>query len=516
MFLRLTICWVACSVNCVCVTIVAMGKKISEPSFAGIRALVMGIGLHGGGVATVRWLLRRGAMVTATDQKGREALAPSLADLRGLPVRYVLGRHDARDFRTHDLIIVNPGVPRESRYLAIAKRAKKRIENDASLFYRAFPNPTIAVTGTRGKTTTTLWIAELLKKKYPEVRPSGNTPERALLKEFDRIGKRHIPAVSELSSWQLEFLPAAGRAPHIAIVTNLYRDHLNRYGGKMEAYADAKANIFLNQEPHDALVLNRDNSWWKYFAKKQPRGQVFFTSMRPLPRGVGGLFVRDGYLILRRDGRERKLCRVERFRHAYGAHNVSNLLAAVLAVKLFDPAITITERDILRLPMPRMRQEIIFQRGRLTIINDSCATSPDGTIAALARFTQLGSETSKFKTSKSGKISQLVLMTGGTDKDLEFGLLAKAITKHIRPEHLILLDGSATVRLQKLLPAPYSSLEREHTLGECVEKALRITKHAKTNMIVLFSPGAASFEKFAHEFDRGEQFNKLVKKIFRT
>lgn len=490
--------------NRVRATIEAMRKTL-EPSFAGMRALVMGIGLHGGGAATARWLVRRGARVTATDRKGKGDLAPSIAALRGLPIRYVLGRHDARDFRTHDLVVVNPGVPRESPYLAIAARAKKRIENDASLFYRFFPNPTIAVTGTRGKTTTTLWIAELLKKRYPEVRPSGNTPENALLKEFDRIGKRHIPAVSELSSWQLEFLPAAARAPHIAVITNLYRDHLNRYGGKMEAYANAKANIFLDQEPHDALVLNRDNPWWKYFAKKHPRGQVFFVSTKPLPRSASGLFLRGGRLVLRRDGRERKLCRVEKFRRAYGAHNVANLLAAALAVHLFDPAITVTERDILRLPTPRMREEIIFRRKRLTVVNDSCATSPDGTIAALTRFSRLGSEASK-----------LILITGGTDKDLEFGALARAIKRHIKPEHLILLDGSATKKLLRKLKTQKSKVKIFQDLNACVTEAVAIARSSRGPATIVFSPGAASFEKFAHEFDRGEQFNKLVKKMFRA
>lgn len=473
-------------------------RILPERSFAGVRVLVMGLGLHGGGAATARWLARRGARVTVTDLRDHTALAPSLVALRSLPIRFVLGRHEEKDFLTHDLIVVNPGVPRESPYLAIAKKAKKRIENDASLFYSLFAHPTIAVTGTRGKTTTTLWIAELLKKKYPQVRPSGNTPENALLKEFDRIGKNtSIPAVSELSSWQLEFLPAAERAPHIAVITNLYRDHLNRYGGKMEAYADAKANIFLNQEPHDALILNRDNLWWRYFMKKTPRGHVFFTSTKPLPSNVPGLFIRGERIIFRNDaGKEQTLpIATRRFLMERGGHNLMNLLEALLAALLFDPEIHIHNREIMRLPVPRMREEIIARRGRAMIVNDSCATSPDGTIAAIKRFRNEG---------------RIILVAGGTDKDLDFRSLAKTISANIAPERLFLLGGSATEQLHRLLPSRFSRIPKYDTLEECVENAFLAAKREQGASVILFSPGAASFEKFKHEFDRGEQFHRLV------
>ena len=89
----------------------------------GINALVMGLGLHGGGVATAKWLLNEGAVVTATDKRSSEVLAPSLRALRGKKVAYVLGEHRKSDFRSHDLVVVNPGVPRESEYLVVAKKA---------------------------------------------------------------------------------------------------------------------------------------------------------------------------------------------------------------------------------------------------------------------------------------------------------------------------------------------------------------------------------------------------------
>ncbi len=460
-----------------------------------VRVLVMGLGLHGGGVATVKWLIKKGARVTVTDLRSETVLAPSVKALSSLPVRFVLGRHDEDDFRTHDIVVVNPGVPRESKYLAIAHKSGTRIENVASLFFHFTQNPVIGITGTRGKTTTSLYIASLLKKKYKEVRPSGS-PENALLVESERIQKKKIPAVAELSSWQLEFLPRSEKSPQIALITNLYHDHQNRYKG-MEEYADAKANIFLFQNEGDALILNRDNTWWKYFAQKPHRGRCYFISKKPLPKGCEGVYLeKNGMIVLRLNGREKKLFSSEKFSTLYGVHNLENLFFAILAVMLFDSTIHVNEKDAVSLPTPKMRQEIILKKKGLTIVNDSSATSPDGAIVAINRFKTLG---------------RIVLITGGTDKELQFEELAKTIRKNVLPEDTILLEGSATRKLQNLLkkniPPAYD------TLSECVTQAFLRAKVKKGKVVILFSPASASFEKFLHEFDRGEQFNVLIKKL---
>ncbi len=464
----------------------------------GINALVMGLGLHGGGVATAKWLLNEGAVVTATDKRSSEVLAPSLRALRGKKVAYVLGEHRKSDFRSHDLVVVNPGVPRESEYLVVAKKAKKRIENDTSLFFRYDDHIQIAVTGTRGKTTTTQFIAELLAKKYPLVRPSGNTPANALLAEFTRIKGKHVPVVAELSSWQLEYLPSAQKAPHIAVITNLFPDHLNRYRD-ISDYADAKANIFHDQEEGDFLILNKQNKWTGYFLKKKPKGSIFYTSTAALKGSSNGIYIKNDVLIFRADSTEQRLFSTKRFVQEHGVHNLENLMAAILAVKLFDPTIVVEENDVLRLSFPVMRQEEVYKKGRVKVVNDSCATSPDGTIAALLRF---------------HKDARIILIAGGTDKSLEYAALAKTIKQTLTEEQVVLLDGSGTHKLHEALrsfnPSTYD------TLSACVDEALIRTTHIKKgNVVLLFSPGAASFEKFLHEFDRGAQFNKLVKKYFK-
>jgi UDP-N-acetylmuramoylalanine--D-glutamate ligase len=457
-------------------------------------ALVMGLGLHGGGVATSKWLIKHGARVSATDMRSEHQLRDSLHALRHTPIRFILGQHREEDFMSHDMIIVNPAVPRESPYLRIARRNNKRLENDTSLFFRYIKNPTIAVTGTRGKTTTTLWIAELLKKKYHNVRPSGNTPENALLKEFERINGKHVPAVVELSSWQLEFLPVAKRAPHIAVITNLFPDHLNRYHG-MKDYANAKANIFRDQKKSDIVILNFDNLWFRFFARKKHKSQLFVVSTHPLPLRYQGIYLREGRAILRIKKKETEIVPINTFSEHFGAHNLENLLIALLAVRLFDPSIKVGERDILKLKGPRMREEIIVDTKRLRVVNDSCATSPDGTIAALNRFWD----------------DNAVLIAGGTDKELQFAELAQVIAKNVPTNRLVLLEGSATENLlRELRRLNYRAPKPKKNLRGCVVTTQKFVYGNSSKVTLIFSPGAASFEKFLHEFDRGEQFNKLV------
>src|SRR3989338_1535225 len=493
----------------------SMGKS-GEKFFSGKSTLVVILGVHGGGAATAKWLHKHGAKVTVTDLRTKAALAHSLK--RFTPkelkeIRFVLGGQHEKDFRTHDVIVIGPGVPRESVYLAAAKAARRPIENDASLFFRYVASPVIGVTGTRGKTTTTAWIAQLLKKKYGKLTPTGNNPEHPFFAELDRKKKKGTPVIAELSSWQLEYLPLSCCAPRIAAITNIYPDHLNRYRD-LKDYADAKANIFVHQKRGDALILNYDNPWHAHFAKKKLKSTLYYISKRELPSRLNGLFVRNGKFILRKKSKEKILGSGEGFAKERGEHNLENLLVAALAVALFDPQVKITERDVRALVAPHMRQETIFQNGELVVVNDSCATSPDGTIAAIKRFSQLGHPMSK-----------LILIVGGADKELKFDELAKTIRKHVEPEHLILLEGSATTKLIEHLqifnfPAcvrsragrQFSIFNKMPNLKACVAKAFHIAKEIKGNKVILFSPGATSFEKYLHEFDRGEHFNKLARK----
>jgi len=466
------------------------------------KVLVVGLGILGGGVSTCLWLLKHKAKLTITDLKQKKDLEKSLKKLKkySSKIKLVLGKHNKNDFKSNDIIVINPGVRvKNNPYLKIAKKKNKLIENEITLFFKFNINPVISVTGTRGKTTITNWIGHLLKGKHSNIIVGGNTPDNPMLSFLDKL-KTNIPIVLELSSFQLELLKAKYKAPKIAIITNLYRDHLNRHGN-MRDYARAKANIFQNQKNTDYLILNYDNKWTKFFLSLKPVSQIYFISHYPLPKNKNGIFNKNNKIYFQENKKKKLIFNVSKFVKYWGEHNVGNLMTAILASKLFGLTFIQTKKQIDSLPQIRFRQEIIFENKELIIINDSSATSPDATIAALTRF-------------KQGKNSNLILITGGTDKDLEYNELAKRIKKDISPKNLVIFNGSASKKLVKELnKIKYSNKYFVfESLEECFYYSLYQIKQKKKN-IIIFSPAAASFEKFKNEFDRAKQFNKLIKKL---
>ena len=374
--------------------------------FKNKKVLVMGLGTLGGGIATTKWLIKHSAKVTVTDLKTKSDLVSSIKALGSAAkkIKFVLGKHNVADFQRNEIIVVNPAVPRESKFLKIAKHSGARFENEASLFFRYTKNPIIAVTGTRGKTTTVNWIYQLLKRKFPRAVLTGNSSTNPMLKALDILDHKS-PVVLELSSWHLEFLPQTKRAPHVAVITNIYPDHLNRYRS-LRDYALAKTNIFINQKSNDYLILNRQNEWTKFFLNKKPKAKIIFPRAKAIKGG-------------------------NKFREIYGSHNLENLAMAVTAVELAGVPETLIRKSVSSLEPVKLRQEIIYSTKKLTVVNDTTATSPDATIAALKRFYD----------------GNLFLIAGGTDKKLEFNNWASAVKKYIRPEHLFLLNGSATKKM---------------------------------------------------------------------
>lgn len=464
------------------------------------KILVMGLGVLGGGTATCLWLLKHGARLSITDSRPKKDLEKSLKKLKkySAKVKFILGRHRVSDFMNNDVIVVNPGVKiRRNPYLAAARQAHKIIENEISLFFKTNKNPVIAVTGTRGKTTVSRWIGHFMNAAVPTV-VGGNTADNPVLSFLDKL-KKNTVAVLELSSFQLEILPMLAAPPHIAVITNLYVDHLNRHGN-MKNYALAKANIFKSQKESDFLILNYDNPWTDFFLSRRPKGHIYFISRHALPLSKNGIFEKNQNIYFQENGKRKLMLPAGKFTKTWGEHNLENLLNVVLAVRLYGLTMAQIKSRIGSLPVVKFRQEMIKQTSCLTVINDSSATSPDATVAALNRFDR--------------PQNNLILLTGGTDKNLDFMHLARKIKSKIQSKNLIILNGSASRKLtQELHKINYShTYSVFEDLSACLTYASKRLKRGKHN-IILFSPAAASFEKFRNEFDRGEKFNKLVKAI---
>lgn len=437
----------------------------------------MGLGILGGGVATTRWLVEQGAVLTVTDMKDEEALKTSLEKLNDIQSRinFVLGEHRERDFLDNDIIVLNQDIPSDNKFVDVARQASKIIENELTLFYKFCKSKNIvAITGTRGKTTTTNWTAHILNCWNPETFLCGNNPEKPLLQEIKNISE-NSPVVLEVPSFNLEIVDGENFRPHIAVITSLYRDHLNRHK-TMENYALTKANIFKGQTSGDYLIVDKENEWTEFFLKLQPKSEVVFYNEQ-------SFFSEDESL---------------KFVSQWGIHNLKNLFAASSAALAARVAVSDIKSAIASLPQIKFRQEKVFEDENLAIWNDTTATSPEASIAALERFVAVD--------------ENLIFITGGTDRNLEFDKWAELVGKNIKPEQLILLSGSATLKMKKALG--WADFNEFDTLEECLKKALEIAQNSsKTNIV--FSPGAKSFEKFKNEFDRGEKFNFIIKKLLK-
>jgi len=460
----------------------------------GKGVLVMGLGLHGGGVATVKWLVKHGAKVTITDLRGRIILQPSLEKLQGLPVQYVLGKHRTADFQKADMVVQNPGVPNDSPYLAIAKKFGARIVNEATLFFENVKSfHIIGVTGTKGKSTTSTLIHSILRLRQPKALLAGNIRTTAMLDILDRV-KPGTPVVLELSSWQLEGLFDIRTSPHIAVMTNIYEDHLNRYGSLRE-YIRAKERIIAYQGERDCAVLNFDQPVLRAIGKAHAkRGkQVIWFSRK---REVDGAYIQKGWVCVRDGAKGAKILPLSDARIP-GDHNMENVLASVAVAKLLHVPNAMIRKAIRRFRGVTGRLEYIGSIKGVRYYNDTTATAPDATIAALKALSAL----------VSSKTKNLILIAGGLDKDLAYVEMAKEIRRNIKA--LILFPGTATA---KLLSAGTGSVNvfRAQSMRAAVRIASKIS--AKGD-IVLLSPGAASFGLFLHEFDRGDQFVAEVKAL---
>ena len=457
------------------------------------KVLVMGLGLHGGGLATVRWLVKHGARVTVTDLKTKRELEPSLRQLPATErrrVRFRLGRHRISDFQTTTTVIQNPGVPRSSIYLRAARRAGATIENDASLFFSRCPAPIVGVTGTRGKSTTASLIAAFLAAGKQRVWLAG-LPQQPLLGMLDRIRPKDI-AVLELSSWQLEVLGSHRRSPQIAVLTNFYPDHLNRYP-TMGSYLAAKKHIFAHQPPTDLAIINRDNPTTKTVGA-QVRGRRLWFSKKQFAN-QNGCFVSRGTVWFRQNGRQTPLFTTADIRLP-GEHNLENVLAAACVAAALGVSSRQLKAVVKRFHGLDSRLQTVTRRAGVTYVNDTAATTPQATIAALRTV--------------SGRV---VLIAGGASKKIpaaEYQALAKLIAAACKAVVLFAGPGSELI-IRALRTVRFTPLVTEvPTMVEAVSIAASLSERGD---VVLLSPASASFGLFTNEFDRGTQFEAAVKTL---
>ncbi len=454
------------------------------------RITVFGLGINGGGIDTVRFLVAHGAHVTVTDIKTREKLAPALEKLKSIKgVQYILGQHRCEDFSHADMVIKTPGVPWNNRQIQIARESNVPVYTDASLFFLLNHQPVIGVTGSKGKTTTTNMIVHILlnARRDAVLVGAGQIP---VLGALERIKKGTVP-VFELSSWRLSALGKIKKSPHIAVVTNLLSDHGDYYRTK-GAYEKDKFFIAEYQKPEDILILNADDKNIAKWSEKS-RANIIWYSTMSIPKGHA-FFIKNDVVYERTEEEVVELYAVEDM-ETRGMHNKSNMLAATAVARCMDIPIADIKEAVKTFTGVEHRSEIIATINGVTYINDTAATIPDAAIASIRAYER-----------------PIVVIVGGSDKNLQYAEFANVLMT--APKGVVFLKGGATDKILAEIrkrDATYSPIIVE-TMQDAVMHA---QQKASEGEVVLLAPGAASFGIFANEFDRGDQFRDSVQALER-
>jgi UDP-N-acetylmuramoylalanine--D-glutamate ligase len=441
------------------------------------------VGLARSGVAASRLILELDGRVLASDSKPRESLSP---EARALAERCTLwtGGHPEAAFQGADLVVVSPGVPEDLPPLAAALARGIAVIGELELAWRVMEADVIAITGTNGKTTTTALTGELFGAQVRPVLVGGNigTPlsEHALRFPADGL------VVAEASSFQLE--TTVEFRPRVAAVLNLAPDHLDRHG-TFERYVEAKCRVFANQTEADCAVLNADDPPTAALAGRTRAHVVWFSRLRPLDHGV---FVRDGWVVAKLNGRVEPICPVAEI-PLRGQHNVENVLAATVCALWTGMAPGAIRGRIAGFRGVPHRIERVHDERGVVYYNDSKGTNVASTIKALESFTE-----------------PVILIAGGKGKGQDFGPLAAAA--HGRVRHAVLI-GEDRDKIRASLQSAGVPVEDAGSMEEAVRAARAV---ARPGEVVLLSPACASFDMFENFEHRGDVFKAAVRAAVRA
>ncbi len=453
------------------------------------KITVMGLGLHGGGVGTVKFLSEAGARIIVTDIKSKEELALSLEKLKGIKnVSFILGQHRPEDFEKTDLVIKNPAVPWNNKYIKSALDKKIPVEMDSSLFFKLCKNKIIGITGTKGKTTTSSLICAILKAAGKDAIGVG-VSQASVLDKLKNLKKETL-VVFELSSWRLSALGKAKTSPQISAITNIYPDHLNHYKSMSEYIAD-KENIFLYQKKNDICVINADSALLEKSRWKIPSQIVEFS--REKISSTGGAFIENGSIYFKNSEGKNKILDISEIK-LKGEHNQENILAATAVAGILGVSFEIIKKGILEFSGTPHRLELVRELAGVKYYNDSAATTPESAISGIDSFSE-----------------PVVLICGGASKNLDVSMLAKKISE--KAKSVVFLAGESTNKMIEGLrkeDEDKTSFNIVNSMEKAIESARR---EAQSGDVVLLSPGASSFGLFVNEFDRGDQFREIVKKL---
>jgi UDP-N-acetylmuramoylalanine--D-glutamate ligase len=451
--------------------------KEEEMDLRGKRVLV--VGLAQTGIATAKFLKMQGSLVTTTEVKPKEEMKEAIQELGGMDLTWEWGGHQAETFLKQDIIVVSPGVDLTIEPIQKAIQHGVRIISEIELAYHFIHVPIIAVTGTNGKTTTTLLIGEMLKEDGKKVGVGGNVGEPLIL--FADGKDRWEVLVVEISSFQLEAIEDF--RPQISILLNITEDHLDRYPS-YDDYIEAKVRVFTNQTSGDLAVLNKDDPVVMKHGERVKAKKVLFSLREILKEGA---FLNGQTVSLKIEGvREEYSLALSPLK---GIHNVENMMAALTAARLFGCSQKAIQNALNRFEGLEHRLEFVREVKGIRFYNDSKGTNVGSVVKSLQSFSK-----------------PVILIAGGKDKNGDLSPLKECIPKRVK--HLILI-GEAKERMNRELGG-LTNTDLARTMEEAV-----ILAHQKAvgGEVVLLSPACSSFDMFKDYKERGKAFKEAVRRL---
>jgi len=447
-------------------------------SFKGKDVVVFGLGTSGWAAAQV--LIGLGARVSVVDEAESGPLKERAESLRQMGAKCYLGMAPAEVMRSAEMVVVSPGVPTAIEPLELARRAGASVMGELELSFMLCDADFLAITGTKGKSTTTRLLHRMLSVAGFDVVAGGNLPDEPLCAKVMNLSPE-ARVVAEVSSFQLETIITF--RPRIACITNLDVDHLDRYPGLEEYYA-AKRRIFENQQAGDLLVLNAGDAGLVELARGVAPRVLWFGMGNPGERE--GVFLAADGIICVRDGERFPVLKREDIALP-GLHNVENVMAAAaMAIAQDVPTETIREA-LAGFKLAPHTLEVFAMFEGITFVDDSHATNTLAVTKALEAFE-----------------GPIILIAGGRDKGCDWADILETARGKVKT---VIAIGEARPRIAAALGKQLPVLLNGGGIPDVVAQAASL---ATRGDVVLLSPGCSSFDMFKDFRDRGNKFKKAV------
>ncbi len=441
------------------------------------RLVILGAGESGVGAALLG--RQKGWDVFVSDRSSIEK--EHQIELEHSGVQFESGQHNMDQILRADLIIKSPGIPGHVPVVVKARNAGITIVSEIEFASRYTEATLVAVTGSNGKTTTASWIYDILKTAGLDVALAGNIGFG-----FSRLLSQGNPKyiVLEVSSFQLEDIKSF--RPHIAVITNITPDHLDRYNYDFSQYVAAKMKISINQTQNDILIFDADDLATTETLKATPLkvSQFPFSTSRILKQGT---YNQDNQIFFH--SKKKPLMPISELK-LEGLHNVKNAMAAATVANLLRVRKQFIRESLQNFHGVEHRMEQVLKINKVQYINDSKATNVNATYYALQSMR-----------------SPTVWIVGGLDKGNDYTELFPIVFEKVKAIVCLGVDN------KKIIDS-FGPMVKVISETQSMTEAVRLAyKFAEPGDSVLLSPACASFDLFEDYEDRGRQFKNAVRQL---